>query len=206
MHMNGMEEVDDHFLIQRASAGDAAALALLLQEYEPRLLSYVVRRLPSRIQSIAGPEDIVQDTCYEACRLVRGFVPQGSNSFYRWLIRIANLRIKAAIQKHRTRRTYAISTSVSDDASVLAALEQLVVYKRTPSRSAAAHEFVSRVEQSLNRLIPDYRQVIVHRFIEGLSVEETAQGMSRDSEKVYVLCSRALGALRGQLGSASHFT
>ena len=88
-------------LIESASAGDGAALATLLQEYEPRLLDYVRRRLPRAVETLAGPEDIVQDTCYEACRMINGFSSQGNNSFYRWLIRIANLRIKATIQKSR---------------------------------------------------------------------------------------------------------
>src|SRR5207248_1563615 len=77
-------------LIEMASAGDGAALATLLQEYEPKLLEYVRRRLPRAVETLAGPEDIVQDTCYEACRMIQGFRSQGNNSFYRWLIRNAN--------------------------------------------------------------------------------------------------------------------
>src|SRR3954469_20333626 len=102
-------------LIEMASVGDGAALATLLQEYEPRLLEYVRRRLPRAVETLAGPEDIVQDTCYEACRMIQGFRSQGNNSFYRWLVRIANLRIKITIQNFRRHRTHAISTAVSDD-------------------------------------------------------------------------------------------
>jgi RNA polymerase sigma-70 factor (ECF subfamily) len=192
-------------LIELASAGDGAALATLLQEYEPRVLEYVKRRLPVAVQSLAAPEDIVQDTCYEACRMIHGFRSQGSNTFYRWLIRIANLRIRATIQKYRSHRTYAVSDDVSEDSSVLAAIEQLVVYRRTPSGSAVTHEFVSAVEQSLHRLFPTYREVITCRFIEGLSVNETAQRMGKESGQVYMLSTRALGALREELRSASRF-
>jgi len=192
-------------LIEMAAAGDGAALATLLQEHEPRLLEYVRRRLPRAVESLAAPEDIVQDTCYEACRLIHGFSPQGNNSFHRWLIRIANFRIKATIQKYRTRRTQAVSTSVSEDSSVLSALEQLVIYRRTPSGSALAHEFISAIERSLDRLIPAYREVITCRFINGLSVDETAQRMGKANDQVYVLSSRALGALREQLRSASRY-
>jgi RNA polymerase sigma-70 factor (ECF subfamily) len=203
--MSMSQQMDDQLLIKYAVAGDGAALATLLQDYEPRLMEYANRRVPHEVRSLAAPEDIVQDTCYEACRMIRGFDPRGPNYFYRWLIRIANLRIKAAIQKFRSRRTHAVSAGIGDDGSVINALEQLKLYRRTPSGSAAAHEFVLTVERSLERLNRDYRDVIVHRFIEGLSVEETADRMGRDSNKVYVLCSRALGALRLQLASASHF-
>jgi RNA polymerase sigma-70 factor (ECF subfamily) len=192
-------------LIEMASAGDGAALATLLQEYEPRLLEYVRRRLPRVVETIAAPEDIVQDTCYEACRMIAGFKSQGNNSFYRWLVRIANLRIKAAFQKYRSRRTQSVSSGVSDDSSVLSAIEQLVVYRRTPSGSAVAHEFISAIERSLDRLTPAYREVITHRFIDGLSVEETAARMGKGNDQIYVLSSRALGALREQLRSASRY-
>jgi len=196
---------EESFLIQAAAAGDAAALATLLQEYEPRLLTYVNRRLPAEVQNLSSPDDLVQDTCYEACRMIRGFVPQDPGSFYRWLVRIANLRVKATIQKYRSRRTRAVSAGTSEDTSVLSAIEQLVAYRRTPSASAAAHEFVSEVERSLERLIPAYRQVLTARFIDGLNVDETAARMNKSSDQVYVLSTRALGALREQLRSASRF-
>ena len=194
------------YLVERASAGEAAALATLLLDHEQQLLNYVSRRLPLAVKSLVDPEDIVQETSYEACRMIGGFAPQGPDSFQRWLFRIANLRIKAAIQKFRSRRTHVVSSGIAEDASILSALEQLATYRRTPSASAAMHEFAATVERSLYRLIPDYREVIVHRYLNGLSVEETADRMKRNSDKIYVLCSRAIGALRLQLASASHFT
>jgi RNA polymerase sigma-70 factor (ECF subfamily) len=200
-----MLEADEPFLTKLAAAGDAAALATLLQTYEAGLLEYAKKRLPQRVWHVAGPEDIVQETCYEACRMISGFVSADNKAFYRWLVRIANLRIKATIQKYRGRRTDSISASISDDASVIGALEQLSLYRRTPSASAAGHEFIFTVERCLEELIPSYRQVISYRFLEGLSVEETAQKMSRDINHVYVLSSRALVAMRERLVSASRF-
>lgn len=192
-------------LLQRASNGDSAALATLLLEYQAELLKYINRRLPAAVKSITDPEDIIQETSFEACRMIRGFVPGEHRSFYRWLVRIANFRIKSACQRYRARRTGVISEGVGEDASVLNALSQLSIYRRTPSASAAMHEFAAKLEQALNRLIPDYRQVLVHRFIEGLSPDEIAGKMNRTSNQIYVLNSRALGALRGQLASASHY-
>jgi RNA polymerase sigma-70 factor, ECF subfamily len=200
-----MSTIGNDDLIPLAVAGDGAAIATLLQAAEPRLQTYVSRRLPRAVQTTVSPEDVVQETCYEACRLIRGFVPRGSNSFDRWVIRIANFRIQAAIQKYRSRQTYTISAASEDDASMLGAIEQLVVYRRTPSASAAAHEFIFAIERALDRLIPAYRQVITDRFINGFTVDETANRMHKTPNQVYVLSSRALGALRVQLKSASRF-
>lgn len=200
-----MSDEGHDFLLNLAIAGEAAALATLLDEYEPELMAYVSRRLPLAVRSQASPEDIVQETNYEACRLIGGFANRGSRSFFHWLKRIANFRIKRVIERYRTRRTYGVEGSGDEDAGVLNALTQLVVYRRTPSASAAAHEFVSAVERALLRLNDDYRQVIHHRFLEGLDVTETAERMNRSNEKVMVLCSRALSALRNQLASVSHY-
>jgi RNA polymerase sigma-70 factor (ECF subfamily) len=199
-----MNPTDEAFFVQLAVAGDAAALATLLQAYDAELCAYAARRLPQKVRPIVAPEDIVQETHYEACRSIQNFVSQGPGSFYRWLVRIAKLRMLGAIQKHRARRTQALS-GMGEYGSVLGVLEQLVQYRRTPSASAAAHEFVSHVERSLEQLNADYRQVIVHRFIEGLSVSETATRMARSADSIYVLSSRALAALRQQLESASNY-
>jgi RNA polymerase sigma factor (sigma-70 family) len=205
------EKVDEAFLIDRAVVGDGAALAALLQEYEPRLLEYARKRLPRAVWSIAAPEDVVQDAAYEACRLIRGFVPQRENSFGWWLRKITNLRIKATIRKYKTRRIKAISQDLPSDPqdqgdlSVLSALSKLVLYRRTPSASGAAHEWVAVVETALAGLPRQYRDVIEARFLEELSVAQTATRMQCDAEKVYQLCSRALGALKVRLNSASHF-
>src|SRR5581483_6382681 len=122
--MNGVTPaIDQEALLRLASAGDGAAVATLLAAIEPEILKYVNRRLPRSVHSVASPEDIVQDTCYEACRLIHGFVSQGPTSFHRWVIRIASLRVKAAIHKYRTRRTFTVSGAGDDDASVIAAME-----------------------------------------------------------------------------------
>ncbi len=201
-----MDPEDQARLIQLASAGDGAALATLLLAHEEELRRYIARRLPQRVRHVQGPDDIVQDTCFEACRMIKGFVDQGPGSFHRWLIRISNLRILAAIQRYRARRTHAVSATLSDSSSILSALEQLSVYRRTPSHSAAAHEFLLKIEQSIQWLSNDQRRVITHRFLEGLSVQETAQRMGRTANQIYFICSRALDALREQLESASHYT
>lgn len=200
-----MDDDGHDYLLNLAIAGEAAALASLLEEFEPQLMAYVNRRLPLQVRGHASPEDIVQEANYEACRLIGGFTNRGSRSFFHWLKRIANFWIKRVIERFRSRRTFGVNGLEDDQGSVLSALEHLVVYRRTPSASAAAHEFVSTVERAMQRLNQDYRQVIHHRFLEGLDVTETAARMGRSNDKVMVLCSRALAALRNQLASASHY-
>ncbi|RLC65161.1 MAG: hypothetical protein DRI01_01780 [Chloroflexi bacterium] len=65
---------------------------------------------------------------------------------------------------------------------------------------AARMSDLVRVKQALSELNDDYQNVIIWRYIEGLSVSETARLLGRTNEATRVLTSRALKALRTKLG------
>jgi RNA polymerase sigma-70 factor (ECF subfamily) len=56
---------------------------------------------------------------------------------------------------------------------------------------------------ALGQLPPDYRQVIVLHFLEGLPSAEVARRMGRSVNSVEKLWIRALGRLRRALGDVS---
>lgn len=203
-----MEQFEDEhdFLVRRAVAGDGAALATLLTEFEPRLLRYAQKHLSAKVRLTATPDDIVQETCLEATRLIRGLEPRGRRKFYSWLLRIEHFRIKEAVQKHLRRVKVGTAEGYDEDTSLIGAIEELAIYRRTPSKSAAAHEFMAAVERSLAKLPDHYRTVVMCRHLEGLSVKETAERMGRDRASVSVLTTRALAALRERLRSESRYS
>jgi RNA polymerase sigma-70 factor, ECF subfamily len=200
-----MENLDDDHLIRLAVTGDGAALAVLLQEAEPRLLRFARKQLSRNVRLTSAPEDVVQETCLEATRLISHFEPRGPRAFYAWLLRILRLRIRAAVQKHLIRVRHGTAARFDEDSSVINAIEELAIYRRTPSKSAAAHEFIVAVERSLATMPDQYRQVVTLRHLDGLSVEETAARMGKDRATVSVLTSRALAALRERLKSESRY-
>ncbi|MFI5380487.1 MAG: RNA polymerase sigma factor [Tepidisphaerales bacterium] len=195
---------EDIAALTRAIAGDAEALQEVLAAHHAQLLAYVTKHFPAEVRNIVDPQDIVQDTCFEACRLIGKFRPDGEDSTFRWLITIARHRMVHLLRIQRSRQGKG-DEGCQGDAPIVAALSELALYRRTPSRSAASHEFLAAVEQSIARLPPAYRQVVTLRHLEGLSVEETAVRMNRTPDAVYWLCSRALQAIRLDLRSASFF-
>ena len=197
--------VEEQTLIQRAIAGELSGLEQLLQAHHDRLLQYISRQLPDELKRTIEPADVVQDTFFEACRLIGGFEPKGDDSVFRWLVTIARHRMIDMLRAHRARPVGGLPQGSSTDASLVILLEQLAIYRRTPSRSAASHEFLAAIEGSLMRLPPEYREVVTLRHLQGLSVPETAVRMNRTHDAVYWLCCRALQALRADLQSASHF-
>ena len=209
--MEERETDSDAEVLQRAIQGEAEAIEFLLTANSPRLTAYVTKRFPAELNSTISPVDVVQDTCFEICRRLGTFKDEGKDSFYRWIVTIARHRMIDLLRMHRARPQFSVqkksqpNVRVSEDDSAVGALEQLAQYRRTPSQSAASHEFMAAVELSLDRIQPDYRQAVTLRHLEGLSVSETASRLGRSPDAVYLLCCRGLQALRQELGSRSHF-
>ena len=65
----------------------------MLHEYTPRLLAYLQRHLPPELCRIVEPQDVLQDTFFEAFQRVADFRPDGDDAAYRWLVTIARNRI-----------------------------------------------------------------------------------------------------------------
>jgi RNA polymerase sigma-70 factor (ECF subfamily) len=86
---------------------------------------------------------------------------------------------------------------------VVAALQDLAVHHRTPSKSVARREFLLQLGQSLDRLQPGYRDAVRMRYVEGLSLKDTAGRLRRSEDSTQKLCVRGLEALRVELRSVS---
>lgn len=88
---------------------------------------------------------------------------------------------------------------------MVAMLQDLALYSRTPSTSAAAHEFLWILEEALQKLSPDQRSAVRLRHIDGLSLAEAAARMQRSEDAVRKLSHRGLASLRIMLRTASMY-
>ncbi len=192
-------------LLECAVGGDPESTQVLFRSYYPRVLQYVRKRLPRELSAIVDAEDIVHDTFYEACRLIGGFRAEGEDSFFRWLATIARHRAIKLAQRHRRVLHTQHQRAEEEDEGIASLLDQLASHRRSPSGSAAAHEFMLSLEKAIGRLPPQYREVVQFRHLDGLSVAETASRMGKTNEAIYLLSCRALQAIRADLRSASMF-
>ncbi len=195
---------EDMAAVRKAVGGDTDALQGILTALHSRLLAYVAKHLPDQVRNLVDPSDIVQDACFEACRLIANFKPTGRDSMFRWLVTIARHRMVDLLRIQQARQS-GKSGDHSPGDSVTTALAELAVYRRTPSRSAASHEFLAAVEMAILRLPPAHREAVTLRHIDGLSNAETALKMNRTPDAVYWICSRALESIRMDLQSASFY-
>ena len=142
-------------LVIRARRGDQAAFEEIVHTLE-RPLFYYVRRLVSRDED---GWDIVQDVWIKAFRGIGSI--RETKRFRIWLYSIAH---KTVMSHHRAAyRSHTVfdDTPVPKDAADIDATPQ--------------PEDAERVHLALDQLDPPFREVLTLRFLEDLSVEETAE-------------------------------
>jgi RNA polymerase sigma-70 factor (ECF subfamily) len=192
-------------LSQPLAGTEPTSSDLMLFAERARLLAYVKRHLPLELQAWVDPNDVLQDTYFEAFRRLAQFKATDENSAYRWLVTIARHRIIELLRTRRTARRGGLDGQAAQGDSVVAMLAELASHRRTPSRSAARHEFMAALEQSLNRLPPDLGQALSLRYLQGLSCAEIGEKMGRTERAVHMLCNRALKVVRRELRSVSMY-
>ena len=189
-------------LESRKPALAPAVLQGILQENAPRLLAYLDRHMPPGLRRLVEPQDVLQDVFFEAFVRIHEFQPHGDDAHHRWLVTIARHKILNLLRAQRAVKRGGRLQSANDSSRIIDMLEQLAVYTRTPSQSAISHEVAKAVQQSLNSLKPQYRQVLQCRYFDGLSIQQTSAFLHKTEGAVTMLCSRALNELKDLILSA----
>ena len=189
-------------------AGDnAAAFVAALRSHGRTVLDYVTRHIPDDLRGWLDPQDVLQETFFDAFRSSDSFPIGDPDAAARWLMTVARNRLVGHLRRRRAEKR---GGGVADRRiglgdSLEGMLHELGVYSRTPSRSAVARELFSAVDEALDQLPSDYAQVIRLRHIQGLSQKDTANRMGRSEKAIERLCSRGLAELRIKMRSASLF-
>jgi RNA polymerase sigma-70 factor (ECF subfamily) len=179
---------DTDRLLRGALEGDSGCQAALFSRHLGRLLALVRARMSARARSVAAPEDIVQETHLEASRKLPTFEDRGPASFYRWLVAIARFKMAEA------------------DRAGAAGKRQWVPIDRppsgrmtSPSGRAMRRQRDERLARALGELGEARAEAVRLRYLEGLSVAETAERLGRSEAAVKALVSRGLEDLAAKL-------
>jgi RNA polymerase sigma-70 factor, ECF subfamily len=197
---------DETGLIKKAVTGDSAALEILLFHHRKRLLAYLRKHFPDALRASLEPEDILQDTWLRAIRAISEFRPTASDPVYRWLVTIARNLISDQVKYIRSAKrkgTRILLQKSADEGSIAGLLEELALYHRTPSKSAANQELMAALDSAIERLPDDQAQALQLRYLKGLDIKIIAQQMQRSPGSVSMLCNRALKSLRWEMRSVS---
>jgi RNA polymerase sigma-70 factor (ECF subfamily) len=196
---------DHRSLVLEASRGDARAADSLFERHMPGLLAFVRARAGARLREREDTLDLVQSACREVLNDLPSHGYRDEAMFKHWLFLAAERKILDKARYHgREKRANAGRHTLSAVEADL--LGRGYVAFDTPSRAAIAREELALLEDAMQRLTDEHREVILFSRIIGLSHAEIAEMTGKSEVAVRSLLHRALARLTIEMGGPSGTT
>lgn len=171
-------------LVSKAKEGDISAFEKLYQHYIVPIFRYI----SFRIRSQKDAEDLTQTVFLKAWKALSNFQKR-TNPFSSWLYKIAKNTI---IDYYKKKQEVISDKSIED-------FKQIKDEKSDPVEIIEYEEKAKILRQMIQQLATEQQEVIILKFIEGLSTREIAQLMQKSEEAIRALQYRALKGLREKL-------
>jgi RNA polymerase sigma-70 factor (ECF subfamily) len=161
--------------VARAKSGDMDAIRFLYLRYKNNIYGYVL----SLVRDAHEAEDVTQTVFLKLISAIHKYEPR-EVPFTAWILRVAH---NVAMDSLRQRRPVACEE----------------VIDRSRPADDSSHDRRRGLEQALETLPEDQREVIVLRHLVGLSPAEIADRMGRTESSIHGLHHRARRDLRREL-------
>lgn len=177
--------IDEARLVRQAQQGDADAFARLYRDNVQAIYRYIYHR----VSDVHLAEDLTGDVFTRAIEGLASYQDRG-RPFVSWLYRIARARV--IDHYRRSDRRPAESDIEAEPIAVSTDMDEPLL-RRQAART---------LREAIALLTDEQQQVIILRFIEGHSLETTAQIMGKNANAIKALQHRALRSLAGRLSRA----
>jgi len=198
------DEIDTDQLVRQARDGDPAATQMLFERHRAQLKRMISIRMDAQLAARLDESDIIQDALMEATRRLDDYIQQPAVPFYVWLRGLAWDRL---IQLHRhhidrqkrsVRREQPTGLPLSHQ-SATQLVDMLAVDDTSPSARVMHDEESQRACDALQQLPERYREVLILRHLEQLSIDETAAVLGITAGTVKSRQFRAISRLHESL-------
>lgn len=166
-------------LVERAQAGESEAFGRLYDQYADTVYRYIYYRVGGR----ATAEDLTSETFLRALRRIGTFTWQGRD-FGAWLVTIARNLVADHFKSSRFRLE--VTTGEMLDANEV---------ERSPEDSVLESLSNAALLEAVRKLNPQQQECVTLRFLQGLSVAETARVMGKNEGAIKTLQYRAVRTL-----------
>jgi RNA polymerase sigma-70 factor (ECF subfamily) len=173
---------DEYALIERAKS-DPEAFGILYERYVARIYNYMYYRVGNHYDA----EDLTARTFYRAMNHIADYTPRGA-PFSAWLYRIAH---NLMANWHRDRQRHQVFPL--EDAVLRAE------HGEEPHQISEREDEKHRLLTAIRDLPEDRQQLLILKFVEGLSNIEIGQMMGRSEGAIKSLYYRTLVSLRDML-------
>ena len=164
--------------VARARAGDTAAFAALVRRHQDRVFGFILRMLDARDEAM----ELTQDVFVKAWQALPGWRPEAR--FSTWLLQIAR---NAALDQLRRRRL--IQFAPLDDGMDVADTAP------GPEARYASRQRQALLENALQQIAAEHREILLLREVEDLSYGELAAVLGIAEGTVKSRLARARAAL-----------
>jgi RNA polymerase sigma-70 factor (ECF subfamily) len=168
-------------IVTRAQQGDADAFGELYDRY----VDVVYRYVQYRVSSAALAEDLTSETFLRALRRITSYTWQGRD-FGAWLVTIA----RNLIADHYKSGKYRLEVATSDLVEAGADRSE-----DGPEGEVLASLTNETLLEAVKQLNAEQQECIALRFLQGMSVAETAQIMGKNEGAIKALQYRAVKSL-----------
>lgn len=171
-------------LVELAQQGDSEAFGLIYDRYVDTVYRYILVRVGSSHLA----EDLTSETFLRALRRLDSFSWQGRD-IAAWFITIARNLITDHAKSARFRMEVTTADMLDADSRVPAPDGEVLQRLRD-----------ERLIEAVKTLKPEQAECVVLRFLQGLSLAETAEVLGKSEGAIKQLQLRAVRALHRQLG------
>jgi RNA polymerase sigma-70 factor, ECF subfamily len=182
---------DEARMISAVLAGDTEQYHALIMPYERA----VYRMALSFVRNESEAEDVAQEAFLRAFRNLASF--RGESNFSTWLISITLNEARRRLRRQRILHMESLDEPHEDATRISPAF--LRDWREIPSEALERREVRALLEEAIDRLSPIYREVLVLRDLEELSIEETSVALSISASSVKVRLHRARMMLQKDL-------
>ncbi|MBL8733945.1 MAG: sigma-70 family RNA polymerase sigma factor [Planctomycetes bacterium] len=165
---------------------------IAFEQHRERLLSVIYLRMGPNLRVRMDPEDVLQEVAIEAFNSWSTLSDEQNAGA--WLVTLARRKVarivrdQLGVAARDPRREHAIKTDLP-----------LADRRSGPVTNADRKDRLLLLDEALQRLTEDHREVILLMKIEGLSAREVGERMERSENAVHLLLSRALKRLAEEL-------
>ena len=183
--------MEESKLVELAKSGDRQALAQLVKNNEQTVYNFSFKICRNRDKA----EHIMQETFFSMIKSLHQF--DGNSKISTWLYRIVSNHCLMLARKDKSKTFVSI-----DNDDELYEDKYTADWSNIPNQNIENTELRKILDDSIDKLSPEYRIVFLLRDVEGLSTEETAEMTELSVPAVKSRLHRARAFLRKELNEA----
>lgn len=185
-------ELAESELIRRVCAGDQDAFYELLRPHE-RAIFFAARAV---LSNDADAEEAAQEAVLKAFTHIASF--RGESKFSTWVIQITINESRMKLRKEHRHLYESVDEPRSDEEGDYWPRD-FADWREIPSEALERKELRQALRKALDSLAPKYRQVLVLRDVQHLSIAETAVALGLTQQNVRTRLLRARLQMRDAL-------